>query len=58
MAIGADVLWGLGGSAASTWGMTAMKKAFGAVVKRMLDPVGVAIAVVSFRVCITEAYYD
>jgi hypothetical protein len=58
IAIGADVLWALGGSSASAWTVPAMKKAFGAVAKRMLGPIGVAIAVVSFGVCIAEAYYD
>ena len=58
IAIGADVLWSLGGSSASTWTVAAMSKAFGAVAKRFLGPIGVAIAVVSFGVCIAEAYYD
>ncbi|MGZ5191979.1 MAG: hypothetical protein ACXWCZ_13300, partial [Flavisolibacter sp.] len=58
IAIGADVLWALGTSNASTWTVGAMKKAFGAVAKKMLGPIGVAIAVVSFGICIAEAYYD
>lgn len=57
VAIGADVLWALGGSSAASWGILAMKKAFKAVAMRMLVPIGVAISVVSFGVCITEAYY-
>ena len=52
VAIGADVLWALGGSQASAWSMTMMTKAFGAVAKRFLGPIGVAIAVVSFGLCI------
>ncbi|WP_439881092.1 hypothetical protein ACSX1A_18350 [Pontibacter sp. MBLB2868] len=54
-AIGADVLWALGGSSASAWTMAAMRSAFGAVAKRMLGPVGVAIAVVSFGLCLHAA---
>ena len=56
VAIGADVLWALGGSSASTWTMVAMKKAFGAVAKRLLGPIGVALAVVSFGVCLASEY--
>ena len=52
VAIGADALWALGGSSASSWSRAAMKKAFKAVAKRFLGPVGVAIAVVSFGVCL------
>lgn len=58
VAIGADVLWSLGASSAATWGKAAMVKAFGAVAKRLLGPIGVAIAVVSFGVCLHEANYD
>jgi hypothetical protein len=52
IAIGADVLWALGGSSAATWSVKMMTKAFGAVAKRFLGPIGVAIAVVSFGVCL------
>lgn len=55
VAIGTDVLWSLSGSSASSWSVSAMKKAFGAVAKRMLGPIGVAIAAISFGVCILEA---
>lgn len=58
VAIVADVLWSLGSSSAASWTIGAMTKAFGAVAKRFLGPIGVAIAVVSFGVCIHEAYYD
>lgn len=58
VAIGADVLWSLSTSSAASWTVGAMKKAFGAVAKRMLGPIGVAISVVTFGVCIGEAYYD
>lgn len=54
--IGADVLWALGTSDVSSWSKKAMRKAFGTVAKRFLGPIGVSIAVVSFGVCIGEAY--
>lgn len=58
IAIGADVLWSLSTSNASAWTVSAIKKSFGVVAKKMLGPVGVAIVVVSFGLCIAEAYYD
>ncbi|MPM46608.1 hypothetical protein SDC9_93313 [bioreactor metagenome] len=54
VAIGADVLMNLGSSAASSWSKFAIKKAFGAVAKRALGPIGVAIAIVSFTLCMNE----
>ena len=50
-ALGVNHLWALGGSNAKSWTKAAMKKAFGAVAKRVLGPIGVAIAVVSFGLC-------
>ncbi len=58
ISIGADVLWSLGTSNSSKWTKVAMKKAFGIVAKKMLGPIGVGIAVVSFSICLTEAYYN
>lgn len=58
IAIGADVLWSLGTSNSSRWTKVAMKKAFGVVAKKILGPIGVCIAVVSFSICIAEAYYN
>lgn len=52
VAIGADVLWALGSSSAATWSVAMMTRAFSAVAKRFLGPIGVAIAVVSFGVCL------
>lgn len=52
VAIGADVLWALGGSSASTWTVAMMTRAFSVVAKRFLGPIGVAIAVVSFGLCL------
>jgi hypothetical protein len=54
--IGADVLWALGTSNVSSWSKKALRKAFGTVSKRFLGPIGVGIAVVSFGICIGEAY--
>lgn len=51
VALGVNHLWALGGSNAKSWTKQAMKKAFGAVAKRALGPIGVAIAVVSFGLC-------
>ncbi|ROI05746.1 hypothetical protein EGI16_05030 [Chryseobacterium sp. G0240] len=58
VAIGADALWALGGSSAATWGAAALTRAFTAVAKRFLGPIGVAIAVVSFGVCIAQQAND
>lgn len=54
VAIGADLIWSLGASSASTWTVAAITKAFSGVAKRFLGPIGVAIAVVSFGVCLAE----
>lgn len=56
--IGADVLYALGGSNGKTWAKAAMKKAFKSVAKRLLGPIGVAISVASFGVCIAQAYFE
>jgi hypothetical protein len=58
IAIGADVLWSLGTSDSSKWTKVAMKKAFGVVAKKLLGPIGVCIAVVSFSICIAEAHFN
>ncbi len=55
-ALGLDALYALGSSQASAWTKAAMKKAFGAVAKRFLGPVGVAIAVVSFGLCLNGVH--
>jgi len=51
VALGVDALWALGGSNASAWTAAGMKTAFKSVAKRFLGPIGVAIAVVSFGLC-------
>lgn len=50
-ALGADALAALAHSSASSWTWGAMKSAFKSIAKKFLGPVGVAIAVVSFAVC-------
>tara|TARA_B110000093_G_scaffold182478_1_gene229193 strand:+ start:140 stop:784 length:645 start_codon:yes stop_codon:yes gene_type:complete len=55
IAVGADALWALGGSSASAWTAAAMTKAFTAVAKRFLGPIGVAIAVITFGVCMASS---
>jgi hypothetical protein len=57
-AIGADALYSLAFSGASSWGVAAMTQAFTSVAKRFLGPIGVAIAVVSFGLCIAEQSTD
>ena len=57
-AIGADAVWALGPSSASAWTAAAMTKAFSAIAKRFLGPVGVALAVVSFSLCIAHQTTD
>lgn len=57
-AIGVDAIWALGGSSLSTWTAAAMAKSFSAIAKRALGPVGVAIAVVSFGLCIANQSND
>jgi hypothetical protein len=54
--IGADVLWLLGTSNVCSWSKKALREAFGTVAKRFLGPIEVVIAVVSFGICIGEAY--
>lgn len=56
IAIGADVLFSLGASSGTAWSVSAMKKAFGAVAKKALGPIGAAIAAVSFGMCLYDRY--
>lgn len=51
VALGMDALYALGASGASSWTWGAMKTAFKSVAKRFLGPIGVAVAVVSFGLC-------
>lgn len=51
-AIGINVLAGLSWSGAKTWSKVAAKKAFAAVAKRALGPIGAAITAISFGICL------
>ncbi len=55
IAVGADILYSLGTQDVTKWSAKTLKKAFGKVAKRLLGPIGAAIAVVSFGICILEA---
>ena len=50
-ALGGDALYALSQSTASTWTWGAMKSAFKIIAKKFLGPIGVAVAVISFGVC-------
>jgi hypothetical protein len=54
-AIGADALFSLAFSSATSWSIAAVTTAFTSVAKRFLGPIGVAIAVVSFSLCLASA---
>jgi hypothetical protein len=54
-ALGTDALYALAFSGASSWSVAAMTTAFSAVAKRFLGPIGVAIAVVTFTMCMHGA---
>jgi len=57
-AIGADAIFTFNGSTAKVWTASAITKAFSAIAKKFLGPVGVAIAVVSFGLCISHESFD
>ena len=57
-ALGADAIFALSASGITTWGAAAMTKAFSSVAKRFLGPAGVAIAVITFGVCIHQKSLD
>jgi len=50
-AIGADIFFGLGTSLTKTWTKAAIKKAFKVAAEKIVGPVGVAITVVDFALC-------
>ena len=56
-AIGADVLASLAQSSASAWSAYIIKRVFKTVAKRVLGPIGVAIAVVDFAFCMHRHGY-
>ena len=53
-AIGADLIYAIDASSYAAWTSAAMTKAFSTIAKRFLGPVGVAIAVVTFGICIAH----
>lgn len=53
-AIGFDIRYALAGAAVEAWTKATLMYAFKTVVKRALGPVGVAIAVVEFALCMSE----
>lgn len=55
-ALGADALYSLAFSGASSWSIGALTTTFTGVAKRFLGPIGVGIAVVSFGLCLADAY--
>jgi hypothetical protein len=57
-ALGADAIFAISASGITTWGVAAMTKAFSSVAKRFLGPAGVAIAVITFGVCIHQKSLD
>ncbi len=58
IAIGADALYSLAFSGATSWSAAALASTFSAVAKRFLGPIGVAYAVVSFGLCIGDQAQD
>lgn len=56
--VGADAVFALSGSGATAWTAAALTRAFSAIAKRFLGPIGVAIAVVTFGVCIAQQAND
>lgn len=53
-ALGADALILLGTSNTSTWSWPVIKRTFKSIAKRMLGPIGVAIAVIDFGLCMAD----
>lgn len=56
--IGADALYSLAISGGTTWSAAALTTVFSRVASRFLGPIGVAIAVVSFGVCLAREAAD
>jgi len=57
-ALGADALYSLAYSGASSWSAAALTTTFTGVAKRFLGPIGVGIAVVTFGLCIANESTD
>lgn len=56
-AIGADILVGLGQSTAKKWSKTIIKEVFKTVAKKAIGPIGVAISIVEFGLCLSRKGY-
>lgn len=56
-ALGANVLVALGQSTAKTWSKAVIKSVFKTVAKKIIGPIGVAIAVVDFGLCMHRKGY-
>lgn len=56
-ALGANVLVALGQSTAKTWSKAVIKSVFKTVAKKVVGPIGVAIAVVDFGLCMHRKGY-
>lgn len=55
-AIGMDIFYGISQSAAKTWSVKVIIKAFGTVAKKAIGPIGAAIAVGEFSYCMYKKY--
>jgi hypothetical protein len=53
-ALGVDAIAMFSQSSASSWTWPAIKKAFKSIAKRLLGPIGVAIAVIDFGLCMAD----
>lgn len=58
IAIGADAVAMLSQSGASSWSISTIKKVFKGVAKRILGPIGVAIATITFAGCLINEGFD
>lgn len=50
-ALGADIFWSFGTSVAKSWTKAAIKKAFKAAAEKVIGPVGVALTLIDFSIC-------
>lgn len=58
VAIGADAVYALTQSGASSWSVGTIKRVFKSVAKRFLGPVGVVVATISFGGCLITQGFD
>lgn len=57
-ALGVNILTGLGQSTAKAWTKAAITKAFKTVASKFLGPIGVAITLISFTICMHQKGYS